>query len=499
MRDVAEGKAPKVVQYQVQEQQKQSISAMQKPHAIFLPFPAQGHITPMLYVAKLLHSKGFHITFINTEFNHNRLINSGAIDPKAKIEGFRFEAIPDGLPPSNANATQDVGLLVDSIMDCVMSAPLKQLILRLNNQISGPLVTCMVRDATMFSAESVAAELGIPQALLWTVSGCTFMRVLCTRFKDASCFANGYLDTPIDSIPAMPGICLKDLPSTVRPTDFDDKIHNFCLRVATQKSISSSLHIIDTLEALDHEILDAAEQKFQLPRPYAVGPLFGLYEQISVGCSRLNSVRSNLWEEENECLEWLENSKDGSVVYVNFGSIAVLTPDQLKEFSWGLANSNYPFVWIIRPDLVSGESALLEEEFVEEIRGRGTFASWCPQKQVLAHPSVGGFLTHCGWNSMSESIYHGVPMLCWPYYGDQQPNCRQACNVLGVGMEIDNQVTREKVEGAIKELMEGAKGKEMRTNAAKWKEESRKATRPGGSSHGNFERIVYDLLGMKSD
>ncbi|KAL5992453.1 hypothetical protein ACLOJK_013372 [Asimina triloba] len=488
---------------------------MQKPHVVCLPSPAQGHITPMLYVAKLLHSKGFHITFINTEFNHDRLINSGALDPKAEIEGFRFEAIPDGLPPSNANATQDIGLLVDSIMDCVMSAPLKQLILRLNNQIRGPPVTCMVRDGFMFAAESVAAELGIPQVLLWTLAGCSFMGMLhleeliqrgYTPFKGsnitnssdpllkASYFTNGYLDTPIDWIPAMPGICLKDLPSFIRTTDLNERMLNFLLRAATQKSITSSVHIIDTFQALDHEILDAAELKFQLPRPYAVGPLFGLCDQIPEG-SRLDSVHSNLWKEERECMEWLDNREVGSVIYVNYGSIAFLTKEELKEFSWGLANSNHPFLWIIRPDLVSGESALLEEEFLEEIKGRGTMASWCPQKQVLAHPSVGGFMTHCGWNSMSESIYHGVPMLCWPYFGDQQPNCRHACSVWGVGIEIDNQARREKVEGAIKELMEGAKGKEMRTNAAKWKEEARKATRPGGSSHGSFERLVNDLLG----
>ncbi|MQL74390.1 hypothetical protein Taro_006753 [Colocasia esculenta] len=95
-----------------------------------------------------------------------------------------------------------------------------------------------------------------------------------------------------------------------------------------------------------------------------------------------------------------------SVLYVNFGSITVFTAQQLVEFALGLADSGQPFLWVIRPDLVA---AVLPESVFEETAGRGFLTSWCPQEEVLANPSIGGFLTHGGWNSMPESIrYAGL-------------------------------------------------------------------------------------------
>ncbi|KAK3016292.1 hypothetical protein RJ639_007612 [Escallonia herrerae] len=69
-----------------------------KPHAVCIPFPAQGHINPMLKLAKLLHRKGFHITFVHTEFNHQRLLKSRGPDALRGLSSFRFETIPDGIP-----------------------------------------------------------------------------------------------------------------------------------------------------------------------------------------------------------------------------------------------------------------------------------------------------------------------------------------------------------------------------------------------------------------
>ncbi|KAL6962326.1 7-deoxyloganetin glucosyltransferase [Sarracenia purpurea var. burkii] len=123
----------------------------------------------------------------------------------------------------------------------------------------------------------------------------------------------------------------------------------------------------------------------------------------------LKSMGSNLWKEDLECLGWLNSKKPNSVVYVNIGSVTVMTPTQLVKFAWGLANSSQTFLWIIRPDLVAGGAALLPSEFVAATKERTFITSWCPQEQVLAHPSIGGFLTHCRWNSTIESVSNGVP------------------------------------------------------------------------------------------
>ncbi|KAF2294125.1 hypothetical protein GH714_007685 [Hevea brasiliensis] len=76
--------------------------------------PAQGHVNPMLKLAKILHSNGFQITFVNTEYNHRRLLKSRGPNSLDGLPDFHFEAIPDGLPPSDANATQDIPSLCDS-------------------------------------------------------------------------------------------------------------------------------------------------------------------------------------------------------------------------------------------------------------------------------------------------------------------------------------------------------------------------------------------------
>lgn len=149
---------------------------MQKPHALCLPFPTQGHITPMLHLAKLLHSRGFHITFVNTEFNHHRLIKSAALDPTVQMDGFMFERIPDGLPAQEINATQSIPELCASVTkNC--SAPLRQLVMRLNGEkgAGGPPVSLMVRDAVMICGQKVADDLNIPDVVLWTMSTYTMM------------------------------------------------------------------------------------------------------------------------------------------------------------------------------------------------------------------------------------------------------------------------------------------------------------------------------------
>ena len=150
----------------------------EKPHVVLVPFPAQGHVTPFLKLAKLLHSKGFHITFVNTEFNHNRLLKSQGPTALDGLPDFRFETIPDGLPPSDKNATQDVPALCDSTAkNCL--APFRDLLLRLNNHSTGvPPVSCVITDGVMSFALDAAQELGIPDVLFRTTSACGFMSYL---------------------------------------------------------------------------------------------------------------------------------------------------------------------------------------------------------------------------------------------------------------------------------------------------------------------------------
>ncbi|XP_020257455.1 7-deoxyloganetin glucosyltransferase-like [Asparagus officinalis] len=470
----------------------------QKPHALLIPYPAQGHVTPMLKLAKLLHSKGFFITFVNTEHNHRRLVRSRGLDSVKGLDDFRFESIPDGLPDSDEDATQDIPALCESITKNCLD-PFRELLKRLNSSEGWPLVSCIVSDAVMSFTLDAAEEFGILEVMFWSPSACGIMGYLHYQqlmerglfpLKDEGDLTSGYLDTPIDWIPGMKNIRLKDLPTFIRATNPDDIMFNYCNREARRASRASAI-ILNTFIDLERPILDSMAKI--LPPIYTIGPLSLLSSQLPPS-KPLESLSSSLWKEDKSCIEWLDAKKPGSVVYVNFGSITVMSNEQLVEFAWGLANSKSDFLWIIRPDLVKGDNAILPEEFIKETRERSLLASWCAQENVLLHPSVGGFLTHSGWNSTLESICGGVPMICWPFFGEQQTNCRYACTNWGIGMEISNDVKREEVEELVRELMGGAKGKEMKRRALEWKESAIRTTKLYGSSFENFEKLVREVL-----
>lgn len=288
----------------------------------------------------------------------------------------------------------------------------------------------------------------------------------------------------------MQGIRLKDFPTFIRSTDHNDVMLKFVLD-GTEISLKASAIIYNTIEELEREVLDALSS--MSPPIYTIGPLHLLANQIKD--DSLKSMGSNLWKEAPECIEWLNSKEPNSVVYVNYGSITVMTANQLVEFAWGLANSKQTFLWIIRPDLVAGDSAVLPPEFVTETKERGLLASWCPQEQVIAHPSIGGFLTHCGWNSTLESISSGVPMICWPFFGDQQTNCWYCCTKWGIGVEIDNDVKRDEVEKLVRELVAGNKGKEMKKRAMEWRKMAEEATASSSaSSFLNLEKMIKQVL-----
>ncbi|KAF8406036.1 hypothetical protein HHK36_008116 [Tetracentron sinense] len=326
----------------------------------------------MLKLAKLLHYKGFHITFVNSEFNHQRLLKSRGPDSLNGLHDFQFHTIPDGLPPTDIDATQDIPSLCVSTRDnCLV--PFRSLLHKLNDTSSSniPPVSCIVSDGTMTFTLKAAEELGIPDAIL-----CAPSAVASCAIHNVSYLTNGYLDTVIDGVPGMKDIRLRDFPSAIRTTDPDDILLNIILGELGRNYKASAL-IFNTFEDLERDVLDAMSP--MLPPIYAIGPFQLLENHISDKENGLNSIESNLGQYELGCLEWLNSKEPNSVVYVNFGSITVMTPQQMIEFAWGLANSKQTFLWIIRGDLVADDTAILPPEFINEIAERGKLSSWCPQ------------------------------------------------------------------------------------------------------------------------
>ena len=153
----------------------------------------------------------------------------------------------------------------------------------------------------------------------------------------------------------MKNICLRDLPGIYRTTDPNDVILDFVVEQIEAASKASAI-ILLTFDALEPDLLNA---------------LSSMYPE---------SIQLNLWREESECLKWLDSKQRNSVLYVNFGSVAVMTPQNLVELAWGLANSKKNFLWVIRPDLAKGETVIIPPEIIEETKDRGIMVAWCPQE-----------------------------------------------------------------------------------------------------------------------
>ncbi|KMT01522.1 hypothetical protein BVRB_9g215250 [Beta vulgaris subsp. vulgaris] len=480
--------------------------APKKPHIVCIPGPPQGHLNPMTKVAKLLHSKGFYITVVLTEFDVARLATSSSSNDTPWLQGlddFAVETIPDGLPPDNKRGLLDLPQLCISL-GLEPKKALRDLLMRLLASHDVPPITSIICDGAMFFAHEVGKELGIPVLLFYTTSACGMLGYmqydeLIKRghfpLKDESCLTNGYLDTPIDWVPGMTkGAKMKHLPTFIRTTNPDDTMFNYMAEAARNALLADGM-ILNTFDALEGEVLEAINTK--IPNIYTIGPLSLLCHQVNE--RELLPIRSNLWKEHTNCLDWLDKRSPRSVIYVNYGSLAILTKEQSQEFAWGLANSKHPFLWVLRSDLVETKSGFITDEYMEEIKGRGLLSDWCPQEKVLQHPSVAVFLTHCGWNSTLESISEGLPMICWPFFAEQQTNCLYACQEWRVGVEMEEgDVRRERVEALVKQMMESDEGKEMQRKAMEWKLKAEVATRCEGSSYKNFDKLVKDLMEKES-
>ncbi|CAA7042116.1 unnamed protein product [Microthlaspi erraticum] len=216
--------------------------------------------------------------------------------------------------------------------------------------------------------------------------------------------------------------------------------------------------------------------------------------------------------DQSECIKWLDSKEEESVLYVCLGSICNLPLAQLKELGLGLEESKRPFIWVIRGWEKYKELGewISESGFEERIKDRGLIIKgWSPQMIILSHPSVGGFLTHCGWNSTLEGITSGLPLLTWPLFADQFCNEKLVVQVLKAGVKagveevmkfgeeekIGVLVDKEGVKKAVEELMgESEDATERRRRAKELGELAHKAVEEGGSSHSNITLLLEDIM-----
>jgi len=245
--------------------------------------------------------------------------------------------------------------------------------------------------------------------------------------------------------------------------------------------------MVNSFKDLEGGAIKALQEKQPgKPPVYPIGPII----QIGPNSSANGS----------ECLRWLDDQPRGSVLFISFGSGGTLSYDQLNELALGLELSEQRFLWVVRSpnDTVANASffdsqshndplGFLPMGFLERTKGHGLVVpDWGPQAQILSHGSTGGFLTHCGWNSILESVINGVPLIAWPLYAEQKMNAVMLSEDIKVALRPkineNGLVSQTEIAKVVKGLMEGEEGKGFRNRMRDLKDSAAKVLSEDGSS-----------------
>ncbi|GFQ03282.1 UDP-glycosyltransferase 86a1 [Phtheirospermum japonicum] len=455
-----------------------------KGHAIMISVPYQGHINPFTNLAIKLASKGFTVTFAHLEFVHHKL-SKAQHGTKARESGLdvRYATISDGLP-----LEFDRELHFEKYWEIILRdfpSFVDQFIGKMIE--SKPFMPFLVTDTIYVWPATIADKYNIVNVSFWTEPALVFSLLyhwdLLTEMGHSPCTDK---NEEINYIPGVKSINTKDLMSYLKESDSSD-ISYKALSPAFQEAKKADFILHNTVEELESDILSALN-KYQ-PN-YAIGPI-NFYKNPAT-----DNVNKSLWSE-SDCTHWLESKSTGSVLYVSFGSFIHTSKQIMEEMAYGLLLSEVNFLWAVRDGILdSGDANVLPVGFEDEIKGKGLIVPWCNQIMVLSNPAVGGFLTHNGWNSTVESMWCGVPMICYPIAYDQITNRKLVVNDWKIGISLCDGISVDRIEVAekIKSFMsEGSISKSLRMEAGNVKVAIRKALDVDGSSEKNFDQFVEDL------
>jgi hypothetical protein len=286
---------------------------------------------------------------------------------------------------------------------------------------------------------------------------------------------------------------VEDLPAFMLSPDLDQWYWHLLREIQSPLLPDCDCLLFNTFQVLEGDVLEAMSGHLN-EIVYGVGPLV-----LGDG------------EEDAGALSWLDARSAGSVLFVSFGSLATISVEQMREFALGFEMSGYAFLWVIRQDAIENLCEVDEEfeavfsAFVARTRDRALLAPWVAQTAVLSHPSVGAFLTHCGWNSVIESVASGVPMLAWPRFADQTTNCHYITQVWRVGLPLQGldtledaaggtTVPREEVDRMVRKMM-ATQGTDLevdhiRANSRKLQIAAKQAVATGASSQAALTKFV---------
>ncbi|KAL1200396.1 UDP-glycosyltransferase 71B5 [Cardamine amara subsp. amara] len=465
-----------------------------KSKLVLIPLPGIGHRRPAIELAKRLVSNNNHLSItviiipsINDVTGESAYISSLLTTSQDRL---RYEAISieDQTTADLQQPTQDyIKKQKPKVRDIVL--------MRIVDDPTRRLVGFVV-DMFCFSMIDVADEFNVPTYMFYT-SNTTFLGITLhlQLMHDEGKYDVSELE---DSVTELEFPCLT-LPYPVKclPYLFTWKrwLTLFLAQARCFRRMKGIL--VNTVAELEPIALKMFNNNGDhLPQVYPIGPVLHL---------------ENGFNEEDEILRWLDEQPDKSVVFLCFGSMGGFNEEQTREIAVALDRSGYKFLWSLRraPSNIlterPGDFENLEEVFPVGLLNKGKVIGWAPQVAVLAKPAIGGFVTHCGWNSILESLWFGVPMVTWPLHSEQKVNAFEMVEELGLAVEIrkyfrgdllageTETVTAEEIEKAIKSVME-QEDNDVRVRVKEMAEKCHVAVTEDGSSHVALQKFIQDVV-----
>ncbi|XP_050207238.1 UDP-glycosyltransferase 84B2-like [Mercurialis annua] len=468
----------------------------QEVHFLMVTAAMQGHLNPMLKLAKRLVSKGIHITIATNDIARHHMLNSKFStstdpNPNPKPPGISLVFFSDGLSPE-FDRHEDPDTFIKS-MRTNGRKNLSNLIQDLTFQ--GKKFSCIIFNPFFPWVAEIGAENSIPCATLW-IQACTVYSVYYHFLKNSNLFPSLENANSSVELPGLPVLQVKDLPSFILPSSppiFYETISQLIEKLDEVKWV-----LCNSFTEFENEVVKSMDSL------HSILPIGPLVSPFLLGEETNNNTIENvdMWSAENSCMEWLDTNPNSSVIYISFGSITVLSQTQVDNLAMALKNSNKPFLWVIKPNPKSKSSenkgGELPVSFLEDTKGKGLVVTWCEQEKVLMHKAVGCFMTHCGWNSVLEAVVAGVPVIAYPGWTDQPTVAKLLVDVLKIGVRVkteDGVASPKEIERCIVEIGDGLEAEEMKKRAFELKEAATKVVAVGGSSDRNINQFISEVTG----
>uniref|UniRef100_A0A6N2LW59 Glycosyltransferase n=1 Tax=Salix viminalis TaxID=40686 RepID=A0A6N2LW59_SALVM len=467
-------------------------------HIFFFPFMAHGHLIPTIDMAKLFASRGVKATIVTTPVNaplvSRTIQRSKSFGFDINIKTIKFPAVEVGLPEGFENA--------ESITSHELEGEMTKKFLQATAMLQEPLEKllqegrpdCLIADMFLPWTTDAAAKFGIPRLVFHGFSCFSLCTSDClTRYKP---FKEVSSDSELFVVPELPGeikLTRKQLPDFMKQnveTEFTRLIQK--VRESSWKSYGIVINSFYELESAYADFFKELGRK-----AWNIGP-------VSL-CNREFEEKAHRGKEasidEHECLKWLDSKEPNSVVYICFGTVANFSDSQLKEIAIALEASGQQFIWVVRKDKKARDKEeWLPEGFEKRMESKGLIIrGWAPQVMILDHESIGGFVTHCGWNSTVEGIAAGKPMVTWPVSAEQFFNEKLVTDVLKIGVAVGVQqwvtvsgdkIKSEAVEKAVTRIMIGEEAEEMRSRVEALGGMAKRAIEEDGSSYSNLNALL---------